>query len=148
MPLEKYWEKRKFDKTGEPKGKVGKSSGNMFVVQEHKASHLHYDFRLSLDGVLKSWAIPKKPPKTKKVKRLAIQTEDHPIEYGDFEGTIPEGSYGAGTVKIWDKGKYELIERTNDKIKVKLLGKELDGEYELVKFKKVGGNKWLFFKTR
>lgn len=147
MPLEKYWEKRKFDKTPEPKGKVVKSSSNMFVVQEHKASHLHWDFRLEMDGVLKSWAIPKKPPKTKKVKRLAIMTEDHPLEYGDFEGSIPEGSYGAGTVKIWDKGKYDLIEKTDDKIKVKLNGKELDGEYELVKFKKVGGDKWLFFKT-
>ncbi|MCK4588831.1 MAG: 3'-phosphoesterase [Nanoarchaeota archaeon] len=157
MPLEKYWKKRKFSETQrgkppregtpEPKGKLKKSSGNMFVVQEHKASHLHWDFRLELDGVLKSWAIPKKPPKTRKIKRLAIATEDHPIEYGSWEGTIPEGHYGAGSVKIWDKGTFELIERTDNKIKFELKGKELEGIYELTRFKKVGKDKWLFFKV-
>jgi len=149
MPLEKYRKKREFSETSEPKGKVRKrkSKKPIFVVQEHHASHLHWDFRLEMEGVLKSWAIPKKPPKTKNVKRLAIQTEDHPISYADFEGEIPEGNYGAGTVKIWDKGTYELIEKEKDKIHVKLKGKELDGEYELVKFKKVGENKWLFFKV-
>ncbi|MFC1801772.1 DNA polymerase ligase N-terminal domain-containing protein [Nanoarchaeota archaeon] len=159
MSLEEYQKKREFKQTRggkppvsregtpEPKGKTRKTSNNIFVIQEHKASHLHWDLRLELDGVLKSWAVPKKPPKTRKVKRLAIQTEDHPIEYAKFEGSIPEGHYGAGSVKIWDSGKFELLERTPTKIKFILKGKELNSTYELTKFKKVGDNKWLFFRV-
>jgi len=147
MSLKQYQKKRKFKETPEPEGKVKTTKGDIFVVQEHHASHLHWDFRLEIDGVLKSWAVPKRPPKTKNVKRLAIQTEDHPIEYAKFEGTIPEGHYGAGQVKIWDKGTFELLEKTPTKIKFRLKGKELDGEYELTRFKKIGENKWLFFKV-
>lgn len=147
MSLKEYQKKRKFKETPEPEGKISQTSKNIFVVQEHHASHLHWDFRLEIDGVLKSWAIPKRPPKTKNVKRLAIQTEDHPIEYAEFEGTIPEGHYGAGQVKIWDKGTFELLEKTPTKIKFRLKGKELDGDYELTRFKKIGEKKWLFFKV-
>jgi len=113
----------------------------IFVVQKHQATHLHYDLRLSLDGVLKSWALPKLPPTKPGIKRLAVATEDHPIEYADFEGTIPEG-YGAGTVKIWDRGEFKLVSRDKEKIEVILKGKKLKGRYVLVKFKK----NWLFFK--
>lgn len=117
-----------------------------FVVQEHHASHLHWDFRLEMDGVLKSWAIPKEPPNKKGTKRLAIQTEDHDLDYINFEGEIPEGYYGAGIVKIWDKGTYELEERTKDKIVFQLRGKKLNGRFCLIRFKKGGEKTWLFFK--
>ena len=117
-----------------------------FVIQEHKATHLHYDFRLELDGVLKSWAVPKEPPKKEGTKRLAVQVEDHDLSYINFEGIIPEGQYGAGTVKIWDKGTFKLIERTDKKLEFELKGKKLKGLYELVRFKKAGENDWLLFK--
>lgn len=120
----------------------------IFVVQKHNASHLHYDFRLSMNGVLKSWAIPKQPSKDSKVRRLAIQVEDHPLSYANFEGTIEEGHYGAGKVKIWDKGRYSLIEKSRNKIVVDLEGKRLKGKYALVKFAKSGGKNWLFFRMR
>lgn len=145
MSLEKYWRKRNFDKTPEPKGRVLKTSKNRFVVQEHWASHHHLDFRLEMDGVLKSWAVPKGVPEKKGKRVLAIQTEDHPVGYLNFEGEIPEGCYGAGIVKIFDKGKYELIERTENKIVFELKGKKLKGKYVLLKFKKP--NQWLLFKT-
>jgi len=103
MSLKKYWKKRNFAKTTEPRGEM-KMNGNIYVIQKHAATHLHYDLRLEMDGVLKSWAIPKEPPIATNIKRLAVQVEDHPIEYANFEGTIPEGEYGAGTVEIWDKG--------------------------------------------
>ena len=118
-----------------------------FVIQEHKARHLHWDFRLELDRVLKSWAIPKKPPEKYGVKRLAVQVEDHALDYIDFEGEIPEG-YGKGTVKIWDKGTYKLIEKTQNKLEFELKGKKLKGTYELVKFAKSGPKNWLFFKKK
>ncbi|MEM5871508.1 MAG: DNA polymerase ligase N-terminal domain-containing protein [Candidatus Aenigmatarchaeota archaeon] len=120
----------------------------IFVVHEHHASHLHWDLRLEMDGVLKSFAIPKEPPKTKGVKRLAIQVEDHDLDYANFEGRIPEGMYGAGLVKIWDKGIYELLEKTEAKIVFNLKGKKLNGEYCLLRFKKAGRNQWLFFKVK
>lgn len=146
MTLEKYWQKRKFKKTPEPKGKILKKGRNRFVVQEHWATHHHFDFRLEMEGVLKSWAVPKGVPEKIGVKRLAVQTEDHPIDYINFEGEIPKGLYGAGVVKIFDKGKYEFIEKNGNRIIFKLKGKKLKGKYNLVKFKKL--NQWLLFKIK
>jgi len=119
----------------------------IFVIHEHNASHLHWDFRLEIDKVLKSWALPKIPPKKKKLKRLAIQVEDHPLEYAKFEGIIKEG-YGKGKVKIWDTGKYDLIRRGKDKLEFELFGKKLKGKFVLINAK-LGGDKnnWLFMKT-
>lgn len=105
-----------------------------FVVHQHKASHLHWDFRLDIGGTLKSWAVPKEPPKTKGLKRLAVQVEDHPRSYIGFEGEIKEG-YGKGTVKIWDKGPYKMISRNPEKIVVELNGNKLRGKYILIKMK-------------
>lgn len=123
----------------------GKAKERIYVIQKHDASKLHFDLRLEMGGVLKSWAVPKKPPKEKGVKRLAIETEDHSLDYADFEGKIPEGKYGAGTVKIWDKGTYELEERKErEKIVTRINGKKLKGRYCLIQFK--GKDKWLFFK--
>ncbi len=117
-----------------------------FVIQKHHARHLHYDFRLEMDGVLKSWAVPKQPPTESGVKRLAVQVEDHELSYVDFEGVIPEGMYGAGKVEIWDKGSYTLEHRSKDKIVFTLHGERLSGDYVLVKFK--GDKNWLFFKKK
>ncbi len=116
----------------------------IYVIQKHRARHLHYDLRLEMGGVLKSWAIPKTPPIEKGVKRLAIQVEDHPLDYADFEGVIPEGMYGAGKVEIWDKGEYVLREERGDRMILEIRGKKLNGSYCLVKFK--GEKNWLFFK--
>ena len=146
MSLERYWRKRKFGKTSEPKGKVLKSSKNRFVIQEHWATHHHFDFRLEIEGVLRSWAVPKGVPEKMGIKHLAIAVENHPIDYINFEGEIPKGLYGAGTVKIFDKGKYELIEKTENRIVFVLKGKKLKGDYNLIKFEKP--NQWLIFKTR
>jgi DNA ligase D-like protein (predicted 3'-phosphoesterase) len=123
------------------------SGDKIFVVHSHFAKNHHFDLRLEMNGTLKSWAVPKEPPKTAGVKRLAIQVEDHPKSYATFEGVIPEGSYGAGKVKIWDHGKYSLIEKTPNKILVDFQGKKLKGQYELI-HAKLGGNEkgWLFFK--
>jgi len=101
-----------------------------------------------MDGVLKSWAVPKEPPRKISVKRLAIQVDDHPLDYADFEGEIPEDEYGAGTVEIWDKGEYNLIERETNSLKFELLGKKLKGIYILYKFPKAGDKAWLFFKAK
>jgi DNA ligase D-like protein (predicted 3'-phosphoesterase) len=144
MELEEYVKKRNFEKSPEPKGKVKPSNGKIYVIQKHDASHLHYDLRLEMDGVLKSWAIPKEPPAVKGVKRLAVQVEDHPVEYANFEGEIPEGEYGAGTVEIWDKGFYVLRERTEDKLVFEIQGEKLRGLYCLIRFK--DKKNWLFFK--
>ena len=120
----------------------------IFVIHEHHASHLHWDLRLEIGGVLKSWAVPKQPPRTTGIKRLAIQVEDHPRSYANFEGEIPEGQYGAGKVKIWDKGKFHLIEKTKNKIEFERSGLKLKGKYALIKTNY--GNKpeksWLFMK--
>lgn len=118
----------------------------IFVVHEHHAKNLHYDFRLEMDGVLKSWAVPKEPPLETNVKRLAIQVEDHALSYASFHGTIPKGEYGAGEVKIWDSGHYELLEKTDSAIVVMMKGKKLRGEYVLFKFKRAGEKNWLLFK--
>jgi len=118
-----------------------------YVVQFHQASHDHYDFRLELDGVLKSWAVPKEPPQDEGTKRLCIAVEDHALEYGDFEGEIEEG-YGKGTVKIWDKGTYDLENRKEHKIVFILHGKKLRGRYTILKFNKAGENSWLLFKSK
>ena len=147
MVLEKYKKKRNFRKTSEPKPKIKKTRGKpIYVIQEHHASHLHWDLRLEFDGVLKSWAVPKKPSKNPKDKRLAVQVEDHPIDYAKFEGVIPEGEYGAGKVKIWDKGTFELISKKVNKIIFKINGKRLKGNYVLVKFKPP--KNWLLFKKK
>jgi bifunctional non-homologous end joining protein LigD len=126
---------------------TSKKKAPIFVVHKHAATHLHYDLRLEMDGVLKSWAVPKEPPLKPDAKRLAIMVEDHPLDYADFEGVIEEG-YGAGTVEIWDRGNYELISRDKDKIEVKFAGTKLKGPYLLIRFKKAGENNWLFFKAK
>ena len=144
MSLKEYQRKRNFKKTTEPEGKVTTNKHRIYVIQKHAASHLHFDLRLEMDGVLRSWAIPKEPPTSPGVKRLAVQVEDHPIEYATFEGTIPKGGYGAGTVEIWDKGSYKLIDRKENKFIVEIEGAKLSGAYVLVRFK--GGRNWLFFK--
>ena len=146
MSLKEYRRKRDFQKTTEPKGEVTASKRRIYVIQKHAASHLHFDFRLEMDGVLKSWAIPKEPPTSLGVKRLAVQVEDHPVEYASFEGTIPEGEYGAGTVEIWDKGTYKLIDWKENKLIVEIDGAKLSGAYVLVRFK--DEKNWLFFKKK
>jgi DNA ligase D-like protein (predicted 3'-phosphoesterase) len=148
MPLDEYRKLRDFTKSPEPEGGAKKGAGRIFVVHEHDASHLHYDLRLEIGGVLRSWAVPKEPPEKEGVKRLAIQTEDHPLEYADFEGTIPEGMYGAGAVRIWDRGEFRLEEETGDRLLFELKGKRLTGRYALIKTKFKGKDSWLFFKRK
>jgi bifunctional non-homologous end joining protein LigD len=140
--LEEYKKKRDFSASHEPMGEL-KSAGGIFVVQEHQASHWHHDFRLERDGVLKSWAVPKGFPEGDE-KRLAVPTEDHPIEYADFEGTIPKGMYGAGTVKIYDRGSAKIKLWEDDKIEFELEGKKLKGPYVMIRTK-MG---WLVFRKK
>lgn len=128
------------------KGEFTMANGDIYVIQRHAATHLHYDLRLEMDGVLKSWAIPKEPTDAIGVRRLAVQVEDHPVEYADFEGTIPEGEYGAGTVEIWDRGTYKMIDRKEDKLVVEIDGSKLKGVYVLLRFK--DQKNWLFFKKK
>src|SRR5579859_307074 len=164
MALKEYKQKRSFSATPEPQG--GKPLGRVlqFVVQKHAASRLHYDFRLEMDGVLKSWAVPKGPSLNPADKRLAMMVEDHPFDYKDFEGIIPTGNYGAGTVMVWDEGTCEALEETNGtkaaqekallkelregSLKFRLNGHKLKGEFALVRTKGRGENSWLLIKHR
>ncbi len=151
---------RDFKATPEPSGgKPRKAKLPIFVIQKHHASRLHYDFRLEMEGVLKSWAVPKGPSYDPTVKRLAMMTEDHPYDYAGFEGVIPEGNYGAGNVIIWDNGEWEFIEPGDDPVKAlksgkltfRLYGKKMFGEWALVKIKgrsEGKGNEWLLLKHR
>lgn len=163
--LKSYKEKRDFKKTKEPAGKkkkVSTRSTGIFVIQQHAARAMHYDVRLEIDGVLVSWAVPKGPSLNPKVKRLALMTEDHPIEYAKFEGIIPKGEYGAGPVIIWDRGTFKNIREKNGKhvsmktclrqgqIEVFLRGKKLEGAYAFVRTgeKSVPKSRWLLIKMR
>ena len=146
--LQEYVSKRDFTVSPEPQGAESKLKDKTFVVQEHHARRLHYDLRLERQGVLKSWAVPKGIPEQPSQKRLAVATEDHPIDYASFEGTIPQGEYGAGTVKILDKGEFELKVWTEDKIEFTLKGQRLKGRYVLAKFKGTNGNNWLLIKAK
>ena len=163
MSLSKYNEKRSFNETPEPTGGKSKGKELVFVIQKHDASRLHYDFRLEMEGVLKSWAVPKGPSTDPATKRLAMMVEDHPYDYKDFEGIIPEGNYGAGTVIVWDQGTYEPIEPIKGKkaqekhlleqleagsVKIIMHGKKMKGEYALVRTKGREENAWLLIKHR
>ena len=162
MKLEEYRKKRQFDSTPEPRGSlapVRRGAGLLvYVTQKHMSSHLHYDFRLEWRGLLLSWAVPKGPSLNPAVKRLAMQTEDHPVEYADFEGVIPEGQYGAGTVMLWDRGTWQPEDADLDaslrkgEIKFTLLGKKLQGSWVLVRTRGFGSNParsaWLLIKHR
>jgi DNA ligase D-like protein (predicted ligase)/DNA ligase D-like protein (predicted 3'-phosphoesterase) len=146
--LDEYLSKRDFSVTPEPKSGETLGKNKIFVVQEHSARRLHYDLRLERQGVLKSWAVPKGIPQKTGDKRLAVQTEDHPLEYQKFEGTIPKGQYGAGIVRIWDKGSYEPKVWEDDKIEFTLNGEKLHGLYALVRLKKASEKDWLLMKVR
>ena len=148
MGLEAYKKKRDFKKTKEPSGEIKETGKHIYAIQKHQASHLHWDLRLEFDGVLKSWAIPKEPPTQEGEKRLAVETEDHPVDYANFEGTIPKGEYGGGTVEMWDRGTFTTLERTQDKILFDIRGQKLSGLYYLVRFPKTGPKNWLFFKKK
>lgn len=160
--LDEYRGKRDFRRTSEPAGTGGKSGKiphkePIFVIQKHDARNLHYDFRIEVNGVLKSWAVPKGPSLDPKVKRLSIETEDHPLEYADFEGTIPEGEYGGGTVMVWDNGTYRNLKEKdgrevpiekcieNGHLTISLDGKKLTGGYSLTRFRKEA-RQWLLVK--
>jgi len=145
LSIKKCESKRNF-KTSEPKGERGENEGGIYLVQKHAATHLHYDLRLEMDGVLKSWAIPKEPPVESGVRRLAVQVEDHPLAYATFEGAIPEGEYGAGTVEIWDRGTFKMLDRKEDKFILEIYGEKLRGTYVLVRFR--DKKNWLFFKKK
>ncbi|MEW6382293.1 MAG: DNA polymerase ligase N-terminal domain-containing protein [bacterium] len=145
ISLDEYRKKRNFPATPEPAGdqQISDPARLRFVVHRHQATHLHYDFRLEMDGVLKSWAVPKGVPDEPKIKRLAVETEDHPLDYISFEGIIPEGNYGAGTVEIWDRGEYRLEERSGKKIVFELSGQRLTGRYALIHTQ---GKNWIIMK--
>ncbi len=171
MPLEEYKRKRRFEETPEPPPKLEKKSGHRFVVQKHRATRLHYDFRLEMEGVLKSWAVPKGPSLNPADKRLAMQVEDHPVSYFDFEGTIPQGNYGAGAVMVWDVGTWEPLSPQPVKgkyvsgteaeavamlqkgdFKIRLHGKKLNGDFALIHIRgrRPGskGTEWLLIKKQ
>jgi DNA ligase D-like protein (predicted 3'-phosphoesterase) len=150
--LKEYQRKRDFSKTPEPPPRIEKkpSEDLRFVIQKHHARNLHYDLRLEREGVLKSWAIPKEPPRTAGIRRLAIETEDHPIGYEEFEGVIPEGEYGAGTVEIWDRGSYRRAEWEENSIVFEVNAKKLKGTFCLIKLKpkEHDDQSWLFFRKK
>jgi bifunctional non-homologous end joining protein LigD len=169
VALEEYKRKRRFEDTPEPPPKVEKKSRHRFVVQRHRATRLHYDFRLEMEGVLKSWAVPKGPSLDPADKRLAMEVEDHPVSYFDFEGIIPEGNYGAGSVMVWDVGTWEPLSPTpvngqyvpgsdaeasamlrKGDLKIRLHGKRLNGDFAMIhiKARRPGskGNEWLLIK--
>jgi DNA ligase D-like protein (predicted ligase)/DNA ligase D-like protein (predicted 3'-phosphoesterase) len=148
VKLQEYTSKRDFTVTPEPKSAQSNKGGQIFVIQEHHARKLHYDLRLEKGGVLKSWAVPKGIPEKTGDKKLAVQTEDHPMEYASFQGTIPAGQYGAGSVEIWDKGTFEIKIWKDDMIEFTLKGERLQGKYVLTRFKKAGEKDWLLLKTR
>src|SRR6478609_11224460 len=158
MSLQLYNKKRNFKATPEPKGKSKSSASKLsFVVQRHKASHLHYDFRLEVGGTLKSWAVPKGPTLDPDQKRLAMMVEDHPLEYGKFEGVIPKGNYGGGSVMLWDRGTWEPIGDPDEglakgDLKFRLHGNRLNGDFVLVRMKSRkedrGRQNWLLIKKR
>src|SRR5438270_6168798 len=160
MALEEYVRKRSFERTPEPKPSITTSKqpsgANYFCVQRHDATRLHYDFRLEIDGVLKSWAVPKGPTLDPALKHLAAHVEDHPVDYGDFEGNIPKGNYGAGSVMLWDHGSFELLgdasgaeQIARGDLKFRLHGEKLKGDFALVHMKGRGkGNEWLIIKKR
>lgn len=154
MKLDRYHQKRDFNKTPEPKGHVHKGESHRFSIQKHAASHLHYDFRIELNGVLKSWAVPKGPSLDPQVKRLAIHVEDHPIEYGTFEGIIPKGEYGGGTVLLWDKGTWVPLDEDPEKayekghLRFKLHAKKLGGRWDLIRLKAQDNNSWFLIKYK
>src|SRR5258708_39148815 len=161
MTLAEYHRKRSFERTAEPRGREKATAGPLrFVVQKHAASRLHYDFRLELDGTLKSWAVPKGPSLNPADKRLAVMVEDHPLDYRTFEGTIAAGNYGAGEVIVWDQGTYcarQTAERADGERSLRdglwrghlsfvLNGEKLKGEFSLIQLKKGKGNNWLLVK--
>jgi bifunctional non-homologous end joining protein LigD len=171
VSLDEYKRKRRFEETPEPPPKLEKKSKHRFVVQKHRATRLHYDFRLEMEGVLKSWAVPKGPSLDPADKRLAMQVEDHPVSYFDFEGTIPEGNYGAGTVMVWDVGTWEPLSPEPVKgkfvpgtdaeatamlkkgdFKIRLHGKKLNGDFGLIHMKSrrpgTKGTEWLLIKKQ
>jgi DNA ligase D-like protein (predicted 3'-phosphoesterase) len=161
--LEEYQSKRDFRTTPEPSGEGARERGEgpIFVIQKHQARNLHYDLRLEVAGVLKSWAVPKGPSTDPRVRRLAVPTEDHPLDYADFEGTIPEGEYGAGTVMVWDTGPYRNLKKDADgeevpvteclkqgHVEVWLEGRKLQGGYALVRTGKGDEARWLLVKMK
>jgi bifunctional non-homologous end joining protein LigD len=159
MSLQEYARKRDFEKTPEPApGKTVSSGthGGRYFIQRHNATRLHYDFRLEIDGTLKSWAIPKGPSLDPAMKHLAAMVEDHPLDYGDFEGNIPKGNYGAGSVMLWDRGTFELIgeedglaQIARGDLKFRLHGEKLQGTWAIVHMKNRGkGNEWLIIKKK
>lgn len=159
MSLEDYKKKRKFDKTPEPKGEIGEEGQRRFVIQRHQATRLHYDLRLEMDGVLKSWAVPKGPSQNPEDKRLAIQTEDHPVKYLTFHGTIPKGNYGAGVMDIWDEGTYNVMESKGTSnpvaqihkgdLKIEFFGNKIKGKFALVHTQRgEQKNQWLLIKKK
>ncbi|MFN7104328.1 MAG: DNA polymerase ligase N-terminal domain-containing protein, partial [Pseudorhizobium sp.] len=155
MALESYNEKRNFDVSPEPKGTKAKGGGNSFTIQKHAARRLHYDFRIEMDGVLKSWAVTRGPSLVPGEKRLAVHVEDHPLDYGDFEGTIPEGNYGAGAVLLWDRGTWEPVGDMHKgyakgHLELELKGEKLQGRWHLVRMANRRGEKrenWLLIKS-
>lgn len=156
MGLEEYTDKRNFEESSEPDaGQIPeeveqlREDGLIYSIQKHDASRLHYDLRLEKDDVLKSWAIPKGPSEDPSTKRLAVETEDHPLGYALFEGEIEEGNYGAGQVEVWDRGNYEIVKWKDNEIIIDIDGDKLQGKYVLIRFKPEEQPKnWLFFKKK